>query len=307
MKKYIVAILLIMVFTPFSSAIKSIAQLDPNQEIATNEPDLSYPTQISEGNWFEATGNWQTTENDPIWNGQISITLYVNSSIIGQIYENSATTNTWGNFSFGLGGDVTLRPGAYIWELNFRKSGYQGWDILLEMKVVPVSYNLEIDFLPEMVKGQEFIISVQVTNNDVEPNRRDNSAIGVEVLLHITVQLENGAIVAQFISEFTVPGGLASIRIQPQNNWEEILSISAQVADSESFVEVEEQDLPMLINSPEEPLDERFRATLEKNSILHLMTTLILLSSTIFLLLKRQTTLTKNNTEMWPNDDQKEV
>lgn len=284
---------------------RSIPLVDLQQEISTSIPQITYPSLVSQRNWLEITGTWKTSDDDPIWNGELTASLYINSSIIGKLREDITSTNTYGNFTLDIY-SADLLPGNYIWELNFRKSGYQSWDITIDVEVVSPSYLIEIDSEPELIRGEDFTITAMVEYDDPNSDFNGNRAAGVGIRFTFTMLTINGGQVTMSKFQTSDFFGMVTVILTGEETAgiEEIISITAQVnGDETEVVVVDEPNLPIMMDPPsvDEPMLDRITTFLQDNVIPHLVLTLLLIiTSSVSGVLLMKKRVTHQNPEMWP-------
>ncbi|MCE7736046.1 MAG: hypothetical protein GPJ54_14285 [Candidatus Heimdallarchaeota archaeon] len=271
-----------------------------SQEIPTSQPEVSYQAQILENGIFQLFGSWKEIDNYPIREAQINGSVFLNSSTIEKIQTFTLRTNSYGNFSWV---NVFNQVGKYIYELNFRKSGYQGWDLVFEVEVVPYdhSYNIQIGTVGELTSGKEFVITAFITNADEDSDQYGSAVADLEVHFSIELLYTNEDRTGFQLISVTDYLGIAIVRLTSEmtENLKEIKFIGASIPNSTATVNVAQNNLP-IINQPAEKdlIKERIVVTLHDNLALIFMGTLLGLGTITALVIRRKASTP--NIEMWP-------
>jgi hypothetical protein len=171
--------------------------------IDTTRPIIDLQEIVYEGDVDTITGNWTTTTGDPIQDATILVILTHN---LQQQAVYQFTTLADGTYIL-LFNYTDLLPGDYDWEISFQKEGYQAWNDLADsVTIVPHNYQIILDVPPNLVKGEEFFISVTILYNNNNSNNnpatlslsevqgRSGAVEGVRVNFEITLLYEDNAI-----------------------------------------------------------------------------------------------------------------
>ncbi|MCE7734731.1 MAG: hypothetical protein GPJ54_07645 [Candidatus Heimdallarchaeota archaeon] len=283
-------------------SIDSISSYQVNQEIATTHPDITVRSIVYEGDIDIISGVWLTSDSQPVADGQITVILFLNDTLVGKIKETLFTTASDGSFSLELN-YTDILPGNYYWEIKFDKSGYQSWEIIEDVVLIPHAFDIRIDAAPELVKGEVFVIVAIVNYASVNSDKFGQAASNVEVIFSIELVAVDG-VLTNFLKIATTNQkgvAVATLSADETRSVQEVVSITAEIQQDEQYtgVRTEMTNLPNIIDS-DKSIMGRVLEFLESNTVLLAFMTVFFASSTIILLITRNKISLKE--EMWPKD-----
>lgn len=282
-------------------SIDSTRGLQVNQEVTTIQPKITIRLSVYEGDIENISGIWQTSDSQPVTDGQITLSLFQNSASI--LTASLFTSSMDGSFTLELNYTGVL-PGNYLWEMKFEKLGYQGWNIMENVVLIPHTLDVRIDTQPEVVEGEELIIVAIVKYDSVGSDRFSQPVSNIEVKFTIQLIYVSGDQATVVKIDFTNQAGVAFITLSADEtkSLQEVVSIKAEIQQNEEYsaASTEITNLPIIIDSNESFMD-RVLEFLENNTVLLAFMTVFFASSTIILLIKRNKIPLKQ--EMWPKHE----
>ncbi|MCE7736989.1 MAG: hypothetical protein GPJ54_19040 [Candidatus Heimdallarchaeota archaeon] len=160
-------------------------------------PQFSIATQVREGDYETIQSNWLDFQNNPITNGNITLTLYQDQLLVDQIYYLNHT-NTLGAFDLVLN-YTGLPVSDYRWEILFEGIEYISQTLKFNFTVLPHIYDIIVSDMGDLNQGKEYEIEISVIYANSQSSLRLNSLVentgvasDVEVNFNMLVTLIDG-------------------------------------------------------------------------------------------------------------------
>ncbi|MHA2503844.1 MAG: hypothetical protein ACXAE3_13370, partial [Candidatus Kariarchaeaceae archaeon] len=272
-------------------------------------PEFEIEQEVYEGDIEIINGTWVDIDGNPITNGEITISLFLQDKIRSRV----VFTDDQGQY--GLIFNYTgLLPGFYTWVVDFEAEGYESWTELERYAaLLPHGLSIELFFDTDIVRGEEYFITAILKYNNRNDSTglslselvgREGIAEGVEVEFFISILKLDGTTAFYSLSNFTNAEGVVKVFLTSAQTREadELLDIVATIISTDGFQSssssLPEEDKPV-VRPPPPTVIEQALQFIQDNSFLILLVSVgivFILAFAVILQKRRQDRIMELNT-----------